>query len=150
MRKIVLACLAGWLSLGAASQASAQYTPPPTSPFYRPPISPYLNLTRPGQAGINYYGLVRPQIDTYATLNQLQYQQNQLQAGLAYDQNMVAMDTGHSTRFGNYSHYFSNRGGSGSPVRIPSAATPPMRQAPMRPPSGGTGTLTPPQGGLPR
>jgi hypothetical protein len=82
MRRLLLAglILSGWLT-GAAGQASAQfqYFQPQTSPFYQPPVSPYLNLFRGGNPGINYYGLVRPQVQAQQNLQQLQLQQ-QLQA----------------------------------------------------------------------
>src|SRR5690242_603000 len=74
-----LVCLAG-------SSAQAQfYTPPATSPFYRPPVSPMINLYGGGlNAGINYFGIVQPQQRMAASIQQLQ-QTNQmlLQGGAA-------------------------------------------------------------------
>lgn len=60
--------------VGSASAASAQLAPQyPASPFYQPPgampniynpvnqpLSPYLNLLRGGNPGVNYYYGVRP------------------------------------------------------------------------------------------
>jgi len=70
------AALAGLRAL-AGGRAGAQiigmpYVPPATSPFARPVVSPYVNLGLPGNPGINYFGLVRPQLQGYAAINQLQ------------------------------------------------------------------------------
>ncbi len=48
--------------------------PGPGSPGYRPPVSPYLNLARGGVAGINYYGLVRPQIESNQAFQEIERQ----------------------------------------------------------------------------
>ena len=60
-----------WLAVGvlaivAAGSVKAQgpYQRPQTNPYGTPAISPYLNLVRPGGAGMNYYNLVRPQVET--------------------------------------------------------------------------------------
>ena len=92
MRRLLLAglVLAGWLT-GAAGSASAQfqYFQPQTAPFSQPPVSPYLNLFRGGNPGINYYGLVRPQVQAAQTFQQLQLQQ-QLQAQQSAQQAAVS------------------------------------------------------------
>lgn len=65
----------GWMGLQPASAQLGQYTPPQTNPH--PTVSPYLNMNRNNPA-INYYGIVKPQINTAQTLQQLQ---NQIGAG---------------------------------------------------------------------
>src|SRR4051812_41933039 len=111
MKNVMLGCLATLFGLALAPAVQAQYYRPITNPYNRPAISPYLNLARPGSAGVNYYGLVRPQLDTYAALGQLQQQELALRAGASgLDPNSPFLMTGHATRFGNYSHYFFSQG----------------------------------------
>ncbi len=126
MRRQLLASLAslGLLGLLAAGPARAQmpYSQPMVNPYYRPPISPYLNLALPGNTAINYYGLVRPQVQAMNAINQLQGQvlQNQqaLYAAEAYGPQQLPV-TGHAAGFQNHQAYFQNwrtRGGLGSPT----------------------------------
>lgn len=81
----------------------------------RPTYSPYLNLLRGGSLVTNYYGLVRPQVDFSASLQQVEnqvsnVQQQQLGAGGA----STLPDTGHPVYFMNASRYFmTNRQGGG-------------------------------------
>jgi hypothetical protein len=148
MKNLLLACLAGLLGLGLGERAEAQiYNPPATSPFYRPPVSPYLNLALPGSAGLNYYGLVRPQLATNAALGQLQAQQQALGASLAATNDPYAVGpvTGHSTRFFNYSHYYGNRGGAGAPARPAVATVQPGILGRATPPQAGIGVANPPR-----
>ena len=66
------------LSPLAAGQASAQ------APGAAPGVSPYLNLLRQGNSqALNYYGLVRPQVEFRSGIQQLQQQGNTQQAELA-------------------------------------------------------------------
>ena len=97
----------------------------------RPTISPYLNLMRSGNPAINYYGIVRPQIETYQNLQQMQGEIQQIQnfplQGQANAQMNLPM-TGHAATFMNYSHYFGaygTRGGTaGMPTGYRSASAP--------------------------
>jgi hypothetical protein len=94
------------------AQVGFPYVPPATSPFARPVVSPYLNLALPGNPGINYFGLVRPQLQTVNALNQLQTQYTTL------DQQLLATQaggtpgypllTGHRSAFLNHYGYFQN------------------------------------------
>ena len=109
-----------WLAVGvlavvAAGSALAQgpYQRPPTNPYGTPAISPYLNLVRPGDVGINYFNLVRPQVETNNALQQLEtanLHTAALQADIL-DPNRRIGDTGHTTRFMSFSQYFQNVGG---------------------------------------
>jgi hypothetical protein len=148
MKNLLLACLAGLLGLGFAARAEAQfYTPPATSPFYRPPVSPYINLALPGNAGLNYYGLVRPQLATTAALNQLAAQQQALGTSLAAttDPYAVGPITGHSTRFFNYSHYYGSRSGGGGLAVPPPATVRPGILGSAAPPIAGIGVANVPR-----
>jgi hypothetical protein len=99
----------------AGGQASAQY------PYQRPPLSPYLNLARPGGA-FNYYGLVKPYEDYTKTVSGLQQQITTTQQ----DVQKVATEragggtgslpqTGHLIGFNSgYQRYFQNMAPSAS------------------------------------
>jgi hypothetical protein len=82
MKQLALASFAalGLLAAAAPGQAQFIYTQPATSPFYRPPVSPYLNLALPGNPALNYFGLVQPQINTFNQIGLLQGQLYQQQA----------------------------------------------------------------------
>ncbi|MFO0969053.1 MAG: hypothetical protein U0793_26160 [Gemmataceae bacterium] len=80
-------------ALAPAAQAQTVGSYPWRNPS-TPTVSPYLNLNRGGSAGINYFSLVRPQLDTqknFAQLNQ-ELMQMQLQSG-------AMATTGSSTGF---------------------------------------------------
>src|SRR4051812_45352389 len=66
---------AGLLVTLAAGQAAAQGPAQGPPPITRPAVSPYLNLLRTDQpAGLNYYNLVRPQVEFRSSIGQLQQQ----------------------------------------------------------------------------
>jgi hypothetical protein len=115
------------LELLAFSQnASAQlpYTQPATTPnpYSRPAYSPFLNLLRPGDPAINYYGLVRPQQQFRAGLFQSQVQNASLQQSVSsLEQTQGVLITGNRGTFLNYSRYFLNNGVSGAPLSRPSS-----------------------------
>jgi hypothetical protein len=107
--------LPGW---AAAQTYPSQFT----SPVGRQPpnaqgsavYSPYMNLALPGNVGLNYEGLVRPQIQQQQQIQQLQVgqqhlqgEQNALVAGLAAGGlGGYAPVTGHTTSFGNYLQFY--------------------------------------------
>jgi hypothetical protein len=118
MKQLVLASFAALGLLTAAVPGHAQfiYTPPATSPFYRPAVSPYLNLALPGNPALNYFGLVQPQITTFNQLGLLQGQVLQQQAllggyggygGFGYLGAGVLI-TGYGAGFQNHWGYFQN------------------------------------------
>jgi hypothetical protein len=81
-----------------------------------PAVSPYLNLMRAGAPlGVNYYDLVRPQIQFRSAISNLQRSQAGLIQGLTTGGSAAdsAVMTGHPVMFGNYSHYFPGQGTSG-------------------------------------
>jgi hypothetical protein len=126
----------GALIHGPAAQAQfpGQARPSASSPAY----SPYLNILRPGGAANNYYGLVRPQIDTQNQVNTLQQQVgtlNQNANGAPIDQPLGLPTTGHASSFMNYSHFYpgmvgGNRGGGrpGTTAARPGAAAPSVQR----------------------
>src|SRR5206468_2651681 len=112
---VTLAALPVLLGWGPAA-AVAQVTPlrPGGVPFNPPVVSPYLNLTRPGNTALNYYNLVRPEFEFRAAYQGLQVQANRQQAEInqvAGEESLPA--TGHSSSFFNYSHFYPGRGGAG-------------------------------------
>ncbi len=105
------------LSVGGLGAPSAHaqfpiggYSPPQVQG--RPTISPYLNLARPGSSpAINYYGLVRPQMQTQQQLQNLQGQQNllatELGGGMAIPGQMTPIaTTGHPVYYFDFARYF--------------------------------------------
>ncbi len=111
--KRVLFALVATLVTGNAAFAQIGYYPRPYTP--RPTVSPYLNLFRSGAT--NYYGVIRPQLETGRALQQLQFQQQWLAqshaedvaAPAVMDQSYVGT-TGHPVTFFNYGHYFTAPG----------------------------------------
>jgi hypothetical protein len=93
--------------------AQAQYVRPGVNPALRPKFSPYLNLLRTDvDPALNYYGLVRPQMDFYSSIQQLGQQQSALatqQQDLLGPTALPA--TGHTTGFLNHNRYFMTRSG---------------------------------------
>src|SRR5437660_8996673 len=66
---------------GDTAQAQAPGQPPAygVNPGRKPVVSPYINLLRSGtDPGINYYGIVRPEIAFRNSINMVQDQQQQL------------------------------------------------------------------------
>lgn len=79
MRQVIV-----WSALAVvfvASDANAQPSGPPRT---TPTVSPYINLARSGNsAGLNYYGLVRPQFSAQQSFQALQGQINQNSMNIA-------------------------------------------------------------------
>lgn len=96
--------------LGAVGGVKAQPPAPrPLGPVANPPVSPYINLLRPGSSpAINYYGLVRPQVDFQQSMLALQSQVLDVQQGQNSLRNGDPGTTGHSVYFLNYGGYFLN------------------------------------------
>jgi hypothetical protein len=138
MRRFLFTLLgcAGFLGGSAPLVAQTFIAPPPSTriaaPYSRPTVSPYVNLLRGGSAGINYYGIVRPELETRSSIQQLQRQVGQTQAEVTQATTPSGLPTtGHPTVFFNYSHYFGT-----SPPTTPSArptpAVPTLTPAPSR------------------
>lgn len=106
----------GWvLGAGLVFAGGAELAAQPTIGTYqrptfqrRPALSPYLNLANRGNTAINYYGIIRPQLEARQALQTLQQEYNQLQTGLGQgqDQNILRA-TGNRPTFFNYGTYYS-------------------------------------------
>jgi hypothetical protein len=99
----------------AARPVHAQaYVPPQASPYGTGGISPFVNMLRPGNPAVNYYGLVQPQIQANQQFGQLQQQTQQLARGqaslVAPPTNQAQTPTGHATGFMQHGHYFMTTG----------------------------------------
>jgi hypothetical protein len=103
------------------------------SPFRRPPVSPWINLIRPGtDPAVNYYGIIRPEVTYQNSIQQLYQQQTTLatqQQELATGSGLPA--TGHATGFQTQGKYFLRKG----TVAPTTAAAPAGPAAAARPPS---------------
>jgi hypothetical protein len=104
---------------------------PLINPSSRPAFSPWLNLNRQGNGPtLNYFGLVRPQMNFNNSIQQLQQQTTGLQQ--QQQQQSTAPSelppTGHASGFLNHSKYFLNSGGS-TPSSGRVAAAPTTTQA---------------------
>jgi hypothetical protein len=131
------------LALGAATSARAQPGPINRPPGALPPVySPYLNLNRPGDPGINYYGLVRPQFFAENAYRSLQAQVNQIQRetfelGTAREARVLP-PTGYPARFMDYGGYFPGGARQGPQVQPQSRLAGQQRPTPSVPPIRGT------------
>jgi hypothetical protein len=112
MKRTVLA-LAVALALFAAAPAHAQYAQPYVQPFGgTQSFAPWLNLLRSNNPAtnmaINYYGITRPELQAFQSINQLQTQVTNLQRlpTVAPPRNTGITDTGTPARFMTYGQYF--------------------------------------------
>ena len=134
---VMLAACVVWLATSGEVSAQRAYTSSAAFAYAgsgSSPLSPYMNLNRPGASvADNYYNLVRPQINAqrqfnyqqsqinslqrdttagYQALNQTLTQmskQNGQQMGTANAQGGVTRPTGHQTVYGNTSHFYGGR-----------------------------------------
>lgn len=92
----------------------------PSRPEYarmrgRPAVSPYLNMLRGGSSpALNYYNLVRPQVDQYRGFQTQGYEIGRLNQEVAEQGKSIkalrpdapVRATGHPSLFFDYTHYF--------------------------------------------
>jgi hypothetical protein len=124
MKRFMLACTLatglGLLTAGQRAQAQVQLPGPPQNPYIQPPVSPFLNINRGGNAAINYFGIVQPQLQTVQQLQALQLQQAQMiQMGIGTTDTTALGGmsvTGHNSQFFNYGHYYGPPGGNVRPA----------------------------------
>jgi hypothetical protein len=136
-----LLALAAMFAPGVARAQVPSYGRPLPG-YTSPAVSPYLNLLRRGSdPAINYYGIVRPQIDFRSSIAGLQQQVIGLDTTVDQQGQAAALGpTGHPVTFMNYSHYFSGINGAGragapAPAAGAITGTPARASAPTR---GGT------------
>lgn len=126
---IILLGLLG-LVLVPCPPAPAQnpYYRPTVNPYAKPVFSPYLNLLRQGSSpAVNYYGIVRPEIEFSNSIQQLRQQDVQLQQNVSNLEEAATLPvTGHASQFLNHNRYFMNLGGQGMAAK-------PLTAAPTRP-----------------
>jgi hypothetical protein len=119
------------LALCGTNTAQAQYNPfgGPYGPAYRQPaVSPYLNLLNGGNPGINYYTLVRPEIEFRQRASQLEMAVQSLEqrraAAVGETEDLIRSlnlaeplrGTGHPATFGDVYPYYNMRGAAGRPA----------------------------------
>lgn len=122
MKRTIFAAVAALVLVpGVANAQLGPYVPPMTNnPYQRPTISPYLNMVRPGgNPALNYYGLVRPQMQSARTMQVFQQELTTVANGVfpAAQQSGPQGNlpiTGHSVSFYNYSTYFPAATGTGN------------------------------------
>jgi len=107
---ILTAALVG-LPLVKSAEAQGQFAPTPgiTLPGQQFPVSPYINLLRPGSSPfLNYYGLVRPQFTFQGAITGLNQQvaANQALITTGIGGNPGIPITGHEAVFLNTTGYF--------------------------------------------
>jgi hypothetical protein len=144
---VALAALAAWWGAGSEI-ANAQLGAYPR----QNPISPYQNLGLPGSPGINYYGLVRPEIDANRAIGNLQQGLAQLNVdGSITVMNpsqaaaLTTLQTGHPTMINNYQRFFPlSYGQTTGNIAAAGAGTAGM-QTGMQPGAYGAAGMTTPQ-----
>jgi len=135
-----LAALAAWWGIGvggvhAQSWQLGTYGPPQIRS--RSPVSPYINMTGRGNLATDYYGIVRPQMDTNRSIYDLQQGINNLNTAgnpgsmlpLNSAVSQTGLQTGHPVGVFNYQRFFPLSYGSTSmgvqgPIGAPGFGTP--------------------------
>lgn len=106
-----LLALAVVLATGAVYAQAPLAPQTPTQPNTAPVIPPILNLLNRGNPAINYYGIVRPQVQNQQQLQRLQFGLAQTNAEIAATTTATAAGalpiTGHVTGFMTQTHYFN-------------------------------------------
>jgi hypothetical protein len=82
----------------------------PTQPYSPPVVSPYLNLLNRGNPAINYYGIVRPEVQDQQQLQRLQFglaRTNAVIEAAATTTPSLLPTTGHTVGFMTQASYFN-------------------------------------------
>ena len=108
MKRVLSMTFAVVIGAVVVAGAQGQYSPP----INRPTVSPYLNLlNRSNGPALNYYNLVRPQLEFRSAIGQLQRQSAVTQEEVR--DTASGLITGHPTYFFSYGSYFAGGPGSG-------------------------------------
>jgi hypothetical protein len=115
LRKLCLVCCAVTFVGLACQVASAQGgRQSAASRLQRPTVSPYLNLFRRGSNGMpNYQTLVRPELQQLKTNSFQQSEISNLRSQIVSEQQQrqtqAIPQTGHESRFREYSHFYPRK-----------------------------------------
>jgi len=115
MNRIVPALMALTMALTVGAAYAQQPGPagmPYTQPYSAPVLNPYLNLLNRGNPAVNYYGIVRPQIQQEQQLQMLQFGLNRTAAEASAAETAATTPsalatTGHTVGFMTYTRYFN-------------------------------------------
>lgn len=140
MNRLVTAAVVLGALMGSARAAAQVPFGPRVGAAAAPPFSPYLNLTRPGGSpALNYYGLVRPELQTRNAVLGLQQQvtaNRTLLTNLTNQNDPTGgaglPDTGHTATFLNTGTYFMNLNPAARPVTPQAGRQPPTSAARRR------------------
>lgn len=149
----------------AAMLAGEAFGQPPAPPRYSPTFSPYLNLARGNSSPVlNYYGLVRPQIESRAAFQTLQgeilqnRQSTNVQKGVINGGYGPLSSTGFQAGYMTHYAYFLNsgsgagagRGSVGGSRGFGGGGAAGFAQGAGGPGSSATGNIRPPASGVRR
>ncbi|HXG11631.1 MAG TPA: hypothetical protein VNK04_17885 [Gemmataceae bacterium] len=117
MRRFTLVLLTS-AAVVLLADGTVRAQPPSQVPYTRPTYSPYLNLFRRGTPLYqNYYGLVRPEIETRANIQRLQQQVTANRQAITSAEQEVETGllppTGHRFGYMTHTRFFMNHGASG-------------------------------------
>jgi hypothetical protein len=120
--------LAIFLAGVMAGRASAQAA-------YRPAVSPYINLNRPGtDPGINFYGVVRPELRYNAAIPRLEQKVATTQQAVStLEASPVLPTTGHPFAFQSQGRYFQTLSRQGQGPGQGALAVRPMARPAFQP-----------------
>ncbi len=127
----VAVCLLAATASPALAQRGARRGAPNYGVGYRPSLSPYLNIIRGGNVGVNYYLGTIPEFERRTNEQQLRQGLQSVEQRIGISETgddllSPLAGTGHSTAFGNYGNFFGPR------TQFPGAAqgtfTPPQRR----------------------
>lgn len=77
---------------------------------YQPLVSPYLNMLRPGNSAINYFGMVRPQVNFGNSIQNLNASVRYLQSEpVLQPGEELPLSTGHAASFQTQTRFFQVR-----------------------------------------
>lgn len=107
--KLTLLALALVLATDAVHAQAPLPPQTPAQPYTQPVIPPILNLLNRGNPAINYYGIVRPQLQNQQQLQRLQFGLAQTNAEIAATTTAAGAlpITGHVTGFMTQTPYFN-------------------------------------------
>ncbi|MBI1901909.1 MAG: hypothetical protein HYS13_12465 [Planctomycetia bacterium] len=113
-KKLALVLLVVIAGLGSTDAALAQGGRSRYEPPRRPPVSPYLNLLRSNEdPAVNYYALVRPEIELRKSIERQAREIHDLQRfGGAAPGGARVLTTGHESYFLNLRSYFGSVSGA--------------------------------------